>query len=311
MAALVVVVLSAAEASADRPQKKARDARPTTRIVSASFADLPREDLPAMLDDAKAPAEVKQGQPDLADLKLLAATPSDQGKVKKRKTERRSPSDTSEGFSVKLELTSGLISARRKNNGYGQTSRLWTTCGVSRSGYNSRPFAIRWEVAKVSKTALELSVSDGWYDPHTCEISEVRRTVLHPRVIATVNDAPAVWALRSTQEEITVLLPWTSLMSVDGGVTAPKIDVGLLTRVSLPAKRGTAGSLAASYANDYSFRQWNQAVATGGLAGATAALQTASLAVDVVQTVSDATPSITVRVSGENADIRGDAFFER
>lgn len=310
-ATLAVIVFSAADSSAERAPKKARIAKPTARIVSASFADLPREELPPALDDNKAPAEVKQGQPDLADIKLLAATPSDQGKVKKRRTERRPPSDSSEGFSVKLEVNSGLVSARRTNSGYGQTNRLWTICGVSRSGYNSRPFAIRWEVAKLGKTSLELTVSDGWYDPHTCEISEVRRTVLHPRTIATVSEAPAVWALRSSAEEITLLLPWTSLMSVDGGVTTPKIDIGLLTRVSLPAKRGTAGSLAASYANDHSFRLWNQSVAGGALAGATSALQTASLAIDVVQTVSDTTPSITVRVSGENADVRGDTFFER
>ncbi|MFO0660986.1 MAG: hypothetical protein U0165_14315 [Polyangiaceae bacterium] len=304
------MVLSISVASADKPTKK-KSPSVSSRVVSTSFADLPRADIPPMLEDAKAPREIKAGQPSSSDVVITAGSPTDQSKIKKAQSDRSPGADYSAGFSVKLSVSSGVISAHRNGQGYNASSMLWTMCGVGRSVYNARPIAVRWETAKVTKGSLELTITDAWYDPHSCIVSEVKNTVLHPKVMATVNDTSAVWALRSGAEEITVLMPWSSLTSVDGGTSSPKVEVGLLTRVVLPAKRGSSAAVAVSYANDYSFRQWSTVVASGGLASVTSAIQAASLSIDVVQTISDPAPSITTRVQGETNDIRGDAFFER
>jgi len=254
-----------------------------TRVKAVAFADLPRVALPQPAQDAQRPKKLEE-RPLPEDL-LLKAPPTAPGMPSRTRTAR-------EPVSMAVELARpGLAGFTFDRAAVGRG--LNVSCGGTQTyGYYAQVHSIRWERVSLSEGGLVVDTADGWFDPRSCAISAERRSNVALRTLVTASGVPVAVAVRG-DDDVTLFFPGEAQIAVDTSAGSPPVTRGTLARVTLPARKGFAGSALAVMPSSIVAR-W--AAALGKPLSEPAAAEL-TVAVDVVQTVSDEAPIITARAS--------------
>jgi hypothetical protein len=318
IASVVSIALLAGVAEAQKKKSRSKlgqllddegSTRPSTRVFTATPSDFPRGSLPKMpVDDGRDPLFVKASQPghdDPAEISLRDA-PNQNGLKKWRAAVRKNGTPPqNEGLSVNLTGKDAFVTNSATAlppywyyAQYGQVTPLTLYCANTPPTYR-RVVPVRSEQGSIrANSALDITVRDYLFDPYTCELNPASSTQLQAKQVVSIAGKPLIWGFRSADAELTLIFPWTSSLSVDSTVGNPELAVGMMYQLRLPLRAGTTSSVLLAFATDQTHNAWKQVV-DKSLQIDDGELADVTVGIDVVQAVSDASPSITVRVTGE------------
>lgn len=318
--AIAVVVSGVGVAEAQKKSKGSRSklgvllddeasVRLQTRVYTVSPADFPRGSLPKMpVDDGRDAAFTKPTQPgkdDPAEIAVHDATNSNGLKKWRTVVRKNGAPPTSETLTVNLSGKSAFVTNSATAlppywyyAQYGQVTPLTLYCANAGAPYR-RVVPVRSEQGAITaNSALDIVVRDYLFDPYTCELNPETTSKVQAKNLVAINGKPLIWAFRSTDSELTFVFPWTSSLSVDSPIGNPELSVGMMYQLRIPLRAGMSSSLALAFTSDQLHNAWNQIVDKSFQIDDTER-ENVTIGIDVVQTVRDASPSITVRVTGE------------
>lgn len=280
-----------------RKAQSTKHERRTSTVTPLQFADLPRASLPPLLDNNKKPRALPSDAPELPDLKLIPNNPADYTRWKTGKADS--------WLYARLELQGGRgLLNFVQNMGYQNSSNtLSVSCtNAPNAAYYQQAQALRWERFILdANDNPSLEVNDGWFDPRTCKPHLEKRTSIQLKTVLQRDGKPLAFASRSEDEMTLYFPPETSIAADNGAAIAgsvPLVTRGALWRVTIPVRKGLAtGALAEIRSNQ--IPTW-LAQARGKVPEAPKAYEpyrAQQVGVDVIQTVSDAAPTILLRAN--------------
>lgn len=163
------------------------------------------------------------------------------------------------------------------------------------------PSIVRWETLAVGADGnARLAVKDLWFDAESCTVTQGPTAEIVFKAIAWDGVKPWLFAMRD-DKSVTFLMPRTSDVSADAMVGSATTVKGGFTRVTLPIGRWGSSSILANLATlelkappaPVKASTKGQAVAIS--APAEPADQAVEIAVELVQTMSEKSPTVLVR----------------
>ena len=293
---LVALVLVAPTITfAQSTNSKSKTGLPAVKSYSIDVANLPKQNWPAIPNTA-IPASLPKTTTFPDDLTRVFYGAEEEKKWKADKTNKQmfNLSLATSGWGHVVSITRGSsVSPYRAS--YSMT--FPTHCGGQRSDYSNRVVPLRWEsVTQESNGDLVIQVSDGFFDPLTCEVKQTQKTRLTAKAIGTVGDGPICWLARFGDDDLTVMMPWTNMLSTDATAGAVVTESASLLRVRLPIRKGGAAGVAATFPGGY-YDTW-AANAAKQLKLSTTQIKKITLNLDAHQTSSDSAPLVQLRISG-------------
>jgi hypothetical protein len=158
---------------------------------------------------------------------------------------------------------------------------------------------VRWETLTVSTDgAAKLEVRDMWFDARSCAIGSGPTTTSILRAIAWDEGKPWLFALRD-EKSVTLVMPRSNDVSAEAMVGSPITVRGGFTRVTLPLGRWGSSSIVANLPTlsldvppQPNAHQPNAKKLADSDDGDR---QPVEVAVELVQTMSEASPTLLVR----------------
>jgi hypothetical protein len=268
-------------------------APPPLAIVAVDLNAIPHGTLPPPLTEAEASARVAS-QTSARDLKL-EKTQQRFAQLKKtalRVRHTRLNVDAVEISPSEPEIAALYIPWQGAADFQGESAAF--------SCYKGAPLSpLRWETLTVSPDgAARLDVKDLWLDGEHCLAIPVSQTEVAFKAIAWVGAEPWLFAARD-ENTVTFLLPSTDSLSVDALVGTPFTVRGSFTRVTLPLGRWGSGSIVATLPSlELKAAAVTATKKQSGPRPEPVPLPPAvEVAVELVQTMAERTPTLTVRRS--------------
>ncbi|MFO0660987.1 MAG: hypothetical protein U0165_14320 [Polyangiaceae bacterium] len=312
--AAVSVLVGSAEAQKKTPRKmylgRANDegelASPS-RVTAFGVSDFPQATLPKMPadhhNDASFARALEPGHDDPPEISLLDTSHT----LKRWRSSARTKklSSSFDSLSVQLRGNNAYVTTQAESMPpnwyyaqYGQAVGTASVYCANGDHATMRLSPVRSEQVSAASGGLELAVRDYWLDSYNCELTLDRLSKVHAKEIATAAGKPVMWAFRSAVDELTVMFPWTTGVTVDTSVGQAELSVGALYQLRMPIRPGATSSMLVGFSDYSMFNAWQASIGQK-LGLQVADLQHVTIGVDIVQSVSDAAPSITVRVNGD------------
>jgi hypothetical protein len=168
-------------------------------------------------------------------------------------------------------------------------------------GPEQPPNPLRWETLTTSGDEAQVEVKDLWFTGATCAVHLGATTTVKLAAIAWDGAQPWLYAVRDDQS-VTFLLPRTDDLTVDGSVGTPVTVRGGFTRVSLPLGRWGASSFVAHLPSlepsaPSPVQTKPSRKKPPPKAEAAPAQEPVEVTIELVQTMSEASPTVLVRRS--------------
>jgi hypothetical protein len=283
-------------------------ANPRPVIVAIDADSIPIGTLPPApsVDDAPASADAEEEAPGIAVQKMKNPPP---------RKKRRAGAQTS-------KLPSGLAAKRTPTElvelslDHAEAGALYVPApdttdfaGETVGGMPCRrqdqvsPSPVRWETATASGDRAEIAVKDLWFYSGTCTVRAGAASAVAFKAVAWDSGKPWLYALRDDRS-VTFLMPRSTDVTAEASVGAPVTVRGGFTRVTLPLGRWGSSSFVAHISSMTLDAPLAPAPPGPPGKGLRARLQEkppapadpfVEVGVELVQTMSEKTPSLLVR----------------
>ena len=286
----------------------AQDPPPNPRpvIVAIDVDSIPIGAVPPApsVDDAPANADAEEEAPGIAVQKMKNPPP--------RRKRRPPPSKLPSGLAAKktpTELVELSLDHAEAGALYVPASDTTDFAGETVGGMPCRrqdqvpPSPVRWETATASGDHAEIAVKDLWFYGGTCTVRAGASTAVAFKAVAWDSGKPWLYALRD-DKSVTFLMPRSTDVTAEASVGAPVTVRGGFTRVTLPLGRWGSSSFVAHISSMTLDAPPAPAPPGPRGKGQRARLQEKTPApadpfvevgVELVQTMSEKTPSLLVR----------------
>jgi hypothetical protein len=249
-ASLLVGQASPCWAQDDDPSTEPPDGETATRavIVAVDFDSIPIGALPPAptADDAPEAAAAEEQAPGISVQKMKIPPPRKKSKVAAHKSKMPSGlvAKTSPTELVELGLDhaeSGTLYVPAPDD----TDFAGESVGRLRCHREGAPSPLRWETATASgDDHAEIAFKDLWFYSETCTVRAGSAARAAFKAVAWDGARPWLYAIRDARS-VTFLMPRSSDVSAEASVGAPVTVRGGFTRVSLPLGRWGSSSFVA------------------------------------------------------------------
>lgn len=174
---------------------------------------------------------------------------------------------------------------------------------IVRCGEEQGIVPIRWERLSLDEhRAATLEIDDGWFDKKTCQFAPTAHAAVHPKVLASRANVPVLLGMRS-DDALTFFLPPDARALAEASFGHVTVVRSLGWRFTLPFGRGGSAALVTPIAPG-SLQTWLAGMMpSAAFVGGSKVPSEFVLGVDVVESVSEARPTVLVRMENLREDV--------